>query len=120
MRPVLPSSSPREPFLPAIPFNPCDPWWLPQDLRPARLATRRGTQISSYSNDSWVLTANPASIPRLPAPELAYQIGNCDEKRPARVDRARALPLLPGHALRPLVLSACGQRELSIAFSTGL
>src|SRR5215467_393169 len=33
MRPVLPSSSPREPFFPAIRFNPCDPQWVPQDLR---------------------------------------------------------------------------------------
>src|SRR5581483_3820840 len=91
MRPVLPSSSPREPFLPAISIVPCSRQSLPQVLRQGPFPRRHLAQIAAYSNDTRAHIANAASGQRTGA----YQGSKCVEKRPERVCRARAFVVAP-------------------------
>src|SRR6185436_13383461 len=62
-------------------------------LAPRAACRRRRPQIDSYSSDSWVLIANTASHSWVPRRGLAYQIRNCDEKRPVRAPARRAFYL---------------------------
>src|SRR3954447_13910186 len=89
MRPVLPSSSPREPFFPAIRFFPCDPCEFRKFCARALPATRNRKSAPILAAAEHI--ANATSVPGVRSRQQAYQSCKCDEKRPGRVERARAL-----------------------------